>query len=417
MFWAGSMVIFEVSHYLPEKPVYDQGFILVQHLATLGYGVTSGGEISQVYSFFVIGVLHIITSGFIALGGVYHSIFGPEVLEETLWAYIFAYQWQDRYRLTSILGAHISTLSIGAALLVVKAIALGGVYDTWCSGGGDLRLIKQSVLCINPYILGRYLLRAPFGGQGWIISINNIEDLISAHGLLALLLILGSVWHILSYPIPAVVRSFSWSAEAYLSYSLSALSVMGFLAATYSWYNNTAYPSELYGPTGPEASQAQSFTFLVRDQRLGVDVVNSQGPTALGKYLMRSPSGEIILGGETMRFWSHQGSWVEGLRNSRGIDIMKIQSDIQSWEERRASDYMTHAPLGSLNSVGGVATEVNSVNYVSPRSWLTSAHWFLSFYLLVGHWWHAGRSRILSIGGERGLSRLYEPVLFMRPID
>jgi photosystem II CP43 chlorophyll apoprotein len=90
------------------------------------------------------------------------------------------------------------------------------------------------------------------------------------------------------------VRSFSWSAEAYLSYSLSALSVMGFLAATYSWYNNTAYPSELYGPTGPEASQAQSFTFLVRDQRLGVDVVNSQGPTALGKYLMRSPSGEII---------------------------------------------------------------------------------------------------------------------------
>ena len=26
---------------------------------------------------------------------------------------------------------------------------------------------------------------------------------------------------------------------------------------------------------------------------------------------------------------------------------------------------MSHAPLGSLNSVGGVATEVNSVNYVS----------------------------------------------------
>jgi photosystem II CP43 chlorophyll apoprotein len=45
MFWAGSMVIFEVSHYLPEKPVYDQGFILVQHLATLGYSVISGGEI------------------------------------------------------------------------------------------------------------------------------------------------------------------------------------------------------------------------------------------------------------------------------------------------------------------------------------------------------------------------------------
>jgi photosystem II CP43 chlorophyll apoprotein len=40
---------------------------------------------------------------------------------------------------------------------------------------------------------------------------------------------------------------------------------MGFTASLYSWYNNTAYPSELYGPTGPEASQAQAFTFLVRD--------------------------------------------------------------------------------------------------------------------------------------------------------
>ena len=28
------------------------------------------------------------------------------------------------------------------------------------------------------------------------------------------------------------------------------------------------------------------------------------------------------------------------------------------------------APLGSLNSVGGVATEMNGINYVSPRSWL-----------------------------------------------
>ena len=47
-----------------------------------------------------------------------------------------------------------------------------------------------------------------------------------------------------------------------------------------------------YGPTGPEASQAQAFTFLVRDQRLGANVASSQGPTGLGKYLMRSPSGE-----------------------------------------------------------------------------------------------------------------------------
>ena len=75
---------------------------------------------------------------------------------------------------------------------------------------------------------------------------------------------------------------------------------MGYGAATYAWYNNTAYPSEFYGPTGPEASQAQSFTFLVRDQKIGIKVARAQGPTALGKYLMRSPTGEIILGGEKL---------------------------------------------------------------------------------------------------------------------
>ena len=58
------------------------------------------------------------------------------------------------------------------------------------------------------------------------------------------------------------------------------------------------YPSEFFGPTGPEASQAQGFTFLVGDQKLGIKVSSNHGPTALPKYLMRSPSGEIIFGGE-----------------------------------------------------------------------------------------------------------------------
>jgi len=153
----------------------------------------------------------------------------------------------------------------------------------------------------------------------------------------------------------------------------------------------------------PEASQAQSFTFLVRDQKLGIKISSSQGPTALGKYLMRSPTGEIIFGGETMRFWSMQASWVEPLRTSFGLDISFIQSDIQTWQERRAAEYMTHAPLASLNSVGGVATEINSINYLSPRSWLTCTHWVLAYFILVGHWWHGSRARAQTFSSILGM--------------
>jgi hypothetical protein len=33
------MNLFEVAHFIPEKPMYEQGLILLPHLATLGYGV------------------------------------------------------------------------------------------------------------------------------------------------------------------------------------------------------------------------------------------------------------------------------------------------------------------------------------------------------------------------------------------
>jgi photosystem II CP43 chlorophyll apoprotein len=61
---------------------------------------------------------------------------------------------------------------------------------------------------------------------------------------------------------------------------------------------------------------------------------------------MRSPSGEIIFGGETMRFWDMRSPWLEPLRGPNGLDINKIRNDIQPWQERRAAEYMTHAPLG-----------------------------------------------------------------------
>ena len=161
IFWSGSMALFELSHFVPEKPLYEQGFILLPHLATLALSIGPGGEIRSIIPEFIISAFHLICAGILGLGGIYHAIFGPERLEETTYGFVFGYQWQDRFRITAILGAHNGTLGSAALLLFVKGVYLGGLYDTWASGGGDIRLIKDTCVTLNPYVLGRYLARAP----------------------------------------------------------------------------------------------------------------------------------------------------------------------------------------------------------------------------------------------------------------
>lgn len=48
------MLLFEVSHFVPEKPMYEQGLILMPHVATLGFGVGHDGEITNIFPFFAI---------------------------------------------------------------------------------------------------------------------------------------------------------------------------------------------------------------------------------------------------------------------------------------------------------------------------------------------------------------------------
>ncbi|TYG89919.1 hypothetical protein ES288_A12G140400v1 [Gossypium darwinii] len=365
VFWAGAINLFEVAH--------------------LGVGL--GGDIIDTFPYFVSGVLHLISSAVLGFGGIYHALLGPKTLEESF--PFFGYVWKDRNKMTTILGIHLILLGTGAFLLVFKALYFGDVYKTWAPGGGDVRKITN--LTLSPSVIFVWTIWKIIGGHVWLGSIC----------------IFGGIWHILTKPFAWARRALLWSGEAYLSYILGDLSVFGYIAYCFVWFNNTAYPSEFYRPTGLKASQAQAFTFLVRYQRLGANVGSAQGPTGLDKYLMCFPTGEVIFRRETM----------QPLRGLNGLDLSRLKKDIQPWQEQRSAEYMTHAPLGSLNSVGGVATEINAVNYVSPRSWLATSHFVLGFFLFVGHLWNAERARAVAAGFEKGIYRDFEPILSKTPLS
>jgi photosystem II CP43 chlorophyll apoprotein len=46
-------------------------------------------------------------------------------------------------------------------------------------GNGDVRRIMN--LTFNSNVIFNYLLKSPFGGEGWIINVNNLEDIIRGH--------------------------------------------------------------------------------------------------------------------------------------------------------------------------------------------------------------------------------------------
>ncbi len=91
----------------------------------------------------------------------------------------FAYSWKDKNQMTTILGIHLILLGFGAALLVLKASFYGGLYDPWSPGGGDVRIITSPTL--SPAIIFSYILISPFGGDGWIVRVDNLEDVVGGH--------------------------------------------------------------------------------------------------------------------------------------------------------------------------------------------------------------------------------------------
>ena len=99
----------------------------------MDYGVGPGGEVVDTFPYFVSGVLHLISSAVLGFGGVYHSIIGPETLEESF--PFFGYLWKDKNKMTTILGNSPRTpWRWWHFLLVWKAMYFGGSLRHMGSG-------------------------------------------------------------------------------------------------------------------------------------------------------------------------------------------------------------------------------------------------------------------------------------------
>ncbi|ERN42298.1 chlorophyll a/b binding light-harvesting protein [Rubidibacter lacunae KORDI 51-2] len=239
--WAGAMTLFELSRFDPTLPMYDQGLILLPHLAALGIGVGADGRILDIYPYFAIGAVHLVSSAILGAGGIYHAALGPARLDEQG----FGYRWTDGDKMTSILGIHLVLLGLGALLLVVKATFVGGLYDPNVAG---VRLVTDPTL--NPLTIFGYLVGIT--PDGWTLqgmaAVNNLEDVVGGHVWIGAICILGGIWHIRTAPTSWARALFVWSGEAYLAYSQAALAYMGFFAAFFVWTNDTVYPEVFYGP-------------------------------------------------------------------------------------------------------------------------------------------------------------------------
>ena len=237
--WAGAITLLEVGAFDPSRSMYEQGLLVLPNLARLGYGVGQGGVVVDTYPFFVIGVLHLVSSAFLGAGGIFHVLKGPKQLEKNY--PFFGYRWDDANKMTSILGFHLILLGLAAFALVWKAMFWGGVYDPTIE---NVRQVAAPTL--NPGIIFGYLFGTK--GQYWLAGVDNLEDVVGGHIWIGAICVIGGIWHIRTQPFAWAKKLFVWSGEAYLSYSIGAVSLMAFVAVLFASVNTLVFPTEFFGP-------------------------------------------------------------------------------------------------------------------------------------------------------------------------
>ncbi|MEM9217953.1 MAG: chlorophyll a/b binding light-harvesting protein [Cyanobacteria bacterium P01_F01_bin.150] len=239
VFWAGAITLLDISNLIPNVPLPEQNLLLLPRLANLGWGIGADGIVVDTYPYFVIGILHLISSAVLGAGGLYHTIRGPESLKDTP---NFNYEWNDPKSLGFILGQHLVILGLGALLFVLKAVKYGGLYDT--SVG--------SVHTVNPNLFPPRIFGYLFGitPHGWdprgIAAVDNLPDLVGGHVWIAIICIAGGAWHILVPPNSWAKKQFVYNGDGILSYSLAGVGLMAIISSFFL-SNPMVYPVEIFG--------------------------------------------------------------------------------------------------------------------------------------------------------------------------